>query len=152
MLEFFHYVHIVFGVVWGGGSIAFSWIVLPALVLLEPTNRHDALSALAKLAGPVMVTSAILTMVGGLGRALIGGAISSVWDLSHGYGLLVSIALVVVIGWVIVDERGRQALIKAAEDGDTAEFARLAGRDKIITTSVIAVVLGLMGALRLGLY
>lgn len=152
MLELFHYLHVIFAVIWGGGSILFSWVILPTLVQLEPTARHEALTTMAKIAGPVMITAAVLTLVGGIGRVLVSGSVSSLADLTHGYGLVALIALILVIAWAAFDERGRTGLMKASADGDTGEFARLARRDKLVTTSVLLVVLGLMGALRLGHY
>ena len=152
MLEFFHFLHMMAGVAFGGASLLFAWVVAPALVQMEPEARAAHFDTLVRYATPFMATTGILALVGGIGRAWTAGPIDRFRDLLSGYGLMVTLALVVFIVWGAFDGRNRGRMAKAIAAKDNEALAREVGTSRTVTSAALLVILGLMGAMRLGLY
>ncbi len=62
--------HIVFGVFWAGSAMFFAVILQPRLHTLEPAIRLRVLGALLPVMGPVLIGSAVVTILVGSGLAL----------------------------------------------------------------------------------
>jgi len=152
MFELVHFLHVISGVVYGGASLLFAWVVAPALQNMEPEARLAHYRTLVRYATPFMATAGIVVFVAGIARAWVSGAIAGFGDLFSGYGLMVTLAVVAFVVWGALDGRSRSRMTKAIEAKDSAAFAREVGPSRIITTVALLVILGLMGAMRLGLY
>lgn len=152
MLQTFHFIHMIAGVVYGGAAVIFAWVILPALHRMQPEARGEHFTTLQRYATPVMVTAGALVFVGGIARAWVSGHISGFGDLFSGYGLMVTLAFVVFVLWQGWDGMTRTRIGRAIADGDTEALGRIVGPFRAVTSIALLVILGLMGAMRLGLY
>lgn len=152
MFELFHYLHVSAGIFIGGSEILISYVVLPAMLKLGPQPRKDYILAINKYAGPLMVTALLALLIGAFGQVWTSGVISGFGDLFQGYGLMVTLALVVLIAWQGFDGPNRSKMTKAAEALDTEQFKTTYKRGRIATTLALTLLIALMGAMRLGLY
>lgn len=152
MLEFFHYLHITGGILIGGSEILIGYVIYPAMLELAPEPRRDFHKAINHYAGPFMGLAVAALLVGAIGRVWVSGVISGFSDLFQGYGLMVTIALVVLIAWQAVDGPNRSRMTKAADALDTETFTALFKRGRIVSTTALIILVALMGAMRLGLY
>ena len=152
MLEIIHFLHIVSAVVYAGGTVAFGWINAPSLFSMQPEARAEHFAILEKLAMPVITTSAILVVLTGIARIWISGAIGSFSDLFSGYGLMAALALLVIVVWQVIDAPSRTRLAKAIADKDTDAFCREYRRSRLLDSFALLIILGLMVAMRMGMY
>lgn len=152
MLEFFHYLHITGGILIGGAEILIGFVIYPAMLKLDPEPRRDFHKAINQYAGPFMGIAVLALLVGAIGRVWVSGVISGFGDLFYGYGLMVTIALVVLIAWQAFDVPNRAQMTKAADALDNKTFTARFKRGRVVSTTALIVLIGIMGALRLGLY
>ncbi|MGR3291156.1 MAG: hypothetical protein ACU0C9_08180 [Paracoccaceae bacterium] len=152
MLEVIHYLHIVSAVVYAGGTVSFGWIIAPSLFSIQPDARAEHFAILEKLAIPVIITSAILVVLTGIARVWISGAIGSFSDLFSGYGLMAALALLVIVVWRVFQAPSHTRLAKAIADKDTEAFGREYRRLRLLDSIALLIILGLMVAMRMGLY
>jgi putative copper export protein len=152
MLATFHFVHMIAGVVYGGGVMLFAWGILPTLHRMEPEARATSFNTLQRYASPLMATAGILVLLGGIARAWVSGQIAGFGDLFSGYGLMVTLALVVFVVWQGWDGMTRARISRAIEAKDTETLGRIVGPFRWVNSIALLIILGLMGAMRLGLY
>lgn len=152
MLQTFHFVHMIAGVVYGGSAMIFAWAILPALHRMEPEARSEHFATLQRYATPLMATAGALVLFGGIARAWVSGQIAGFGDLFSGYGLMVTLALVVFVVWQGWDGMTRTRIGRAIAANDTETLGRIVGPFRAVTSIALLIVLGLMGAMRLGLY
>ena len=113
--------HIVFGVFWAGSAIFFAAILQPRLHTLEPAVRLRVLGALIPVMGPVLISSAVVTILAGTALAL-----RMRWGNLDAF---------VETGWGIVMLIGFAASVGAITSGIT--MIRRAGRMVRLGDSVI---------------
>lgn len=154
LLDIVHYLHILSGVTWAGGTFLMMVGVYPVLARMPAGAAQDVFKRLARRASMVLGAAGGLTLLLGLGRAAAGGGIRSFSDLGSGYGMAVIAAIVV---WVLVGatevrfRRRFEALL-----GDEAGFSALApamvNRGALIVSALFALLIAVMAVLGLGLY
>ncbi len=85
------WLHIAFGVFWAGSAIFIALILEPQLRALGPTHQRPVMGALARVLGPVLGGSAIITIVAGLTMALIlsGGNLNRFVTTGWGWAILI---------------------------------------------------------------
>lgn len=152
MLELFHFLHVAAGATAIGGEIMLGWVIFPALLKLSPVARRDQFVIMTKMTSPIMGAALLLILVAGIGRVWVSGYVTSPSDLTHGYGLLVSLALVALIVWAGLEIVLRERLLKAADALDTAAYETGYRRVRLVSATAMLIILALMVSMRLGLY
>lgn len=152
MLELFHFLHVAAGATAIGGEIMLGWVIFPALLKLSPEARRDQFVIMTKMTSPIMGAALLLILVAGIGRVWVSGYVTSPSDLTHGYGLLVSLALVALIVWAGLEIVLRERLLKAADALDTAAYETGYRRVRLVSATAMLIILALMVSMRLGLY
>ncbi len=152
MLQTFHIIHVIAGVVYGGAAMLFAWVILPSLHRMEPEARIEFFKVLQGYATPLMATAGALVFFGGIARAWVSGQIDGLSGLFTGYGLMVTLAFVVFVVWQGWDGMTRARIGRVIADKDTEALGRIVGPFRAVTSIALLIVLGLMGAMRLGLY
>lgn len=152
MLAFFHYIHVAAGATIIGAEIITGWVIYPAYLKLSAEQRREQFPELVRRIGPIMAGALILILIGGIGQVWVSGVVTDWGDLTYGYGLLVSLAVLTVAGWVIVDGLLRGQVDKAIEALDTEGYESGFKRLRMVSGTALVIIIGLMGAMRLGLY
>ena len=152
MLEIFHYLHIAAGATAIGGEIILGWVIFPSLLKLSPEARRDQFATMMKMTSPIMTAALLFILVGGIGQVWVSGIITSLGDLTHGYGLMVSLAVLSLLLWIGLEIPLRNRLDKASEALDTKAYTFEFKRVRLVTLAAMVVIVAIMGALRLGLY
>ena len=152
--------HILSGVVWAGSAIFLAAILEPRLRTLGPEVQVRVMAALAPVLGPVLGTSALLTIAFGLtlvirlkrfdnlldtnwGLAITVGLIASVVAFASGITTMITLRKMITLGKGMA---GRPPTPEeGAQIGQLAERATLLGR----TTAVLVVIaVGAMASAR----
>jgi len=154
MLWLVHYLHILTGVIWAGGSVVMALAVMPSIAAAPAAEAGRLLEGVARRAAPVMGASGVLVMLLGLWRGWIGGGLTTWGDLLSSYGLHVIAAVVLV---ALAEAHGgpaRQKLRRLTPDPEAfaREAPRLVRRDAIVHLAVVVLVLAIMVSLGLGYY
>ena len=153
-LPILHFVHVLAGVTWAGGSVAMAFMVYPALFEQDRETILKFQRSWGPRASRLMGVSGSLILISGPLRAWAGGGIASPADLLSSYGLLVMSALAVVLGYTFigVSERRRiQAIIEA--NAQPQALLRPLGRQMMLVTGVaMAAIVAIMIVMGLGLY
>jgi len=153
LLEIVHFLHILAGVTWAGGTVFFAFVVEPALLKLGPAVARDLLAKARPHAGALMGGSGFLLLATGIGRPFLGGGITSWRDLFEPYGLLVLAALAVVVLVTILGHRHRATLMRMLEAAETQQNLRMAQlRQMVVTGTGISATILIMTILGLGQY
>ncbi len=149
-----HFLHLLSGVIWAGGTIVFAVVVEPAVLRLGPAVTRDFLEKSQQYAGPVMGGSGGLLFLTGIGQVFLGGGVSSFGDLTEPYGLLALAALAIVLVVTILGGRHRANLQRMVENAsETTAEMRSAQRQQAAVAGVgIFVTIAIMTILGLGLY
>ena len=152
MLEFFHYLHILSAIVLAGGEVIYGWVIAPSLLKLDAEVRRDYFTSLNAFAAKVLGIAAAGTLIGGIGRAWTSGTIAGFGDLFSGYGLMTTIALVLFILLFGLDGPNRARQQRTIESLDTDGFTRAFKVGRMTNAVLLILIVGVMGAMRLGLY
>lgn len=150
MLDLFHYVHILSATVFVGSSVFFDWALGGALMRAEPSERQRLALAVRPFSGPLIMGSLALTLLTGIGQLLVSGAIIELRDLLVGYGLLGTLALVVVVASEGVAGPLRRKMRAAIDAQDDGAFQRHARSHRLFNSVILLAVLTLMVAMRMG--
>ncbi|QQA43682.1 hypothetical protein [Pelagovum pacificum] len=145
-LTIVHYLHVLSGIVWAGGSILFGLVVLPALVRSGGPAAAATWPSLSRLAGPVMGSAGGLVMLTGIVRAVAGGRITGWGDLWSGYAFWVLVAFL-LIGAAEASGGPTRRKIGALTADMTAfnrEAPAVVRRDALIHLFVVLAVTGIM--------
>ncbi len=151
MLEVVHFLHIAGATVFVGSVVFFDWVVGGALMRANPADRHKIAHAIRPFSGPVIMGSLAITLLAGITRLFLSGAIQSVGDLLMGYGLRATIALIIVVGSEAFAAPLRKRMRAAIDELDNSAFYSALSNHRALNTSVLVVVLLLMTSMRLGL-
>lgn len=154
LLAAVHFVHILSGVIWVGGTWAVSIALFPLLARMEGGEAKALWDRLVPRIGPLMGIASGIAMLFGIVRAWMGGAITSFSDLGSPYGLLVIAALALAVFDGAFGGRKRAQIEKAMTDPATwsAEgpgLCRTAALASVIPVTLIVVIMVMLG---LGLY
>lgn len=154
MLPLIHYLHLLFGILWLGGTLILALAVFPALARLPAAQARETLGGISRAAGPMLGASGGLTAVLGPLRAWYGGGITRWSDFLYPYAQLVVAAFLIM--WVVVGVgasfRKRFEALMADPARFAAEAPALARRDGLIEAVLMLVILAIMVVLGLGLY
>ena len=154
MLPLIHYLHLLLGIVWLGGTLTLSLAVYPALARLPATEARRAWDGIAVVGGPLLAAAGGLTTIFGPLRAWIGGGVTTWSDFLYPYAQLVVAAFLIMWVAVSLGTRFRKKFEALLTDPArfTAEAPALVRRDGIIETVLLLIILTIMVALGLGLY
>jgi uncharacterized membrane protein len=145
-----HSLHVMAGMVWGGGAIFMALVGWRALLDRPPSEARP----LFERVGKVMAISGSLVLVLGVVRGTALGPVRS-WDFLIGsaYGRTFGLALVVTVLLAIHGARGGRTLPARLWDGDRwrPEAAGIVRRDSAINVIGLAVVVLCMCAMHFGL-
>ena len=150
MLDLVHLIHILSATVFVGSVVFFDWAVGGAMARATAEDRMKIAHAIRPFSGPLIMGSLAATLVAGIARLFLSGAIQSFADLVTGYGLRASLALVVVVGseGFAAPLRKRMRAAIDAQDDDAFKCAWRSHR--ALNSCVLVVVLALMVSMRLG--
>lgn len=151
MLEVVHFLHIGAATVFVGSVVFFDWVVGGALIRATPEDRHKIAHAIRPFSGPVIMGSLAITLLAGITRLFLSGAIQSAGDLLTGYGLRATIALIIVVGSEAFAAPLRKRMRAAIDTQDSSAFYCALRNHRALNTSVLVIVLLLMTSMRLGL-
>lgn len=148
-----HWLHIVSGVVWGGGLALFSLVVWPAL-LKQPAPEARALYlAMEKSAAPVLGAAGGLAMLLGILRGTWLGPVQSFGALfGTRYGWLMIVAFLTIFLLMGYGGSVRRRLDSQVWNGSNWQpgAARFVWRSNIVMLAGLGVILTCMVMLRLG--
>ena len=154
MLTLVHFVHLLAGISWAGGTFLMALALYPAVGRLGHADAQALWSRIAPAIDPVLGVAGGIAMLFGLIRAWAGGGVTSFADLGSAYGLWVLGALVLAIAEGVLGGRQRKAVEAAL--ADPALFAaegRARTRRAGLTSLVLMLALiAVMVVLGLGLY
>lgn len=150
MLEVVHYIHISAAAVFIGSVIFFDWGVGGALARLPVEDRLRFALSIRPYSGRLIMASLGVTLIAGIGRLFLSGAIQSVGDLFIGYGLKAMIALTLVIASEGIAAPLRKRMRNSLVDLDDAEFQKQWRRHRALNTGIVVILLGLMTSMRMG--
>ena len=150
MLDLAHLIHILSATVFVGSVVFFDWAVGGAMARATAEDRMKIAHAIRPFSGPLIMGSLAATLVAGIARLFLSGAIQSFADLVTGYGLRASLALVVVVGseGFAAPLRKRMRAAIDAQDDDAFKCAWRSHR--ALNSCVLVVVLALMVSMRMG--
>ena len=105
VLVVIQFLHLLAGVVWLGGSVFMTLVVLPA-VFAQPLTQQRALARRVIL-GPerLMVGAAVTTVVLGVVRGTVYGPVRSVGALTTRYGFVWMVAIIVTLAVFVIGGR-----------------------------------------------
>jgi len=149
-MDLLHYFHILAATVFVGNSVFFDWALSGALMKMETSERQRTALAVRPLSGPLIMGSLAVTLITGIGQLLVMGAVTEFGDLLVGYGLLGSLALVVVVASEGVAGPLRRRMRAALDGYDDLAFRRAAANHRMFNSLVLLGVLTLMVAMRMG--
>ena len=152
MLELIHYTHVLAGAVFIGGVIFWEWVLGWTLSDMSPEERRATSRYLRKYSGSFILWAMVITVLAGIARLLMSGMIGSFADLFQGYGLRATLALVAVIAGEALMSPLRKRMRRGIDEMDNDMFLRAYHRHRIVTTSLVAIVLFLMVSMRMGIY
>ena len=144
-------VHILAGVVWAGSAVFLAVILEPRLRTLGPEVQGRVMAALAPVLGPVIGTSAILTIAFGItlvfrlkrwdalfdtdwGTAILVGFVASILGFASGIGTMIT------SNQMMGTAKGMAGRPPTPEEG--AKMGRLSARATLLgrTTAVLVVI------------
>jgi uncharacterized membrane protein len=149
-------VHIMAGVIWAGSAIFLAFILEPRLRTLGPEIQGRVMSTLAPLMGPVLGTSAILTIAFGItlvfrmhrwdalfdtrwGAAILVGFVAAVLAFASGLSTMVT------SNQMMATAKGMAGRPPTPEEG--AKMGRLSGRAAILARTTAVLVIIAVGAM-----
>jgi len=154
MLPLIHFLHLLLGITWWGGTLLMAVAVFPALARRPAAEAQATLAAISRVALPVLSLAGGLTGLLGPLRAWVGGGITEWRDFAYPYAWLVVAAFLIV--WIVVSQGGSFRRRFEALLSDPPAFAAtapaLAARHAAIQVVLLLAILCLMVALGLGLY
>ena len=149
-----HFLHLLTGVIWAGGTMALAWGFYPVLATQGAEQAKPIHDRAAKALGPLMGASGGLLMILGLVRAWAGGGVTRFADAFSAYGLLVWLAFFLMLGIGIYGGRFRARFDRLLADpaAFAAEAPAIARSSALIETVAVVVLVAIMVMLGLGLY
>lgn len=129
--------HIVFGVFWAGSAIFFAAILQPRLHTLDLPVRLRVLGALIPVMGPVLISSAVVTILAGTALALrmrwdnLEAFVDTGWGIAMLVGLAASVGAI-TSGITMIRRAGRMvklggAVVDGSASPEVAEQVTLIG-------------------------
>jgi uncharacterized membrane protein len=152
MYELVHYLHILSAVVYGGGAIAFSFIINPAIMSLPAEMRHQHNKVVQAFGDRLIIPSGVVLIVTGILQVWLSDAIDNISDLYSGYGLVATLSLVTVIVWQVYETPIRGRISRHIENGNEKALIRDSRQLKWTKAVMFPVILGFMFAMRFGYY
>lgn len=146
--------HLVAGVVWTGGTLYNGLILYPSLARMPAAEAKAALKAVSVRASGIVGAAGLLVLISGPWRAWQSGAIGSVSDMFHGYGLVVLIAFLLAFFIPGIEGSLRARLRKLMDRPEdwAREAPAIARRIGIVVTLGFGAILVLMAMLGTGVY
>jgi hypothetical protein len=154
LLTLVHYLHVLTGVIWAGGTLTLAWGFFPTLAALGADRAKPVYDRAAPALGALLGSTGGLVMLLGLIRAWAGGGVARFADILAPYGLLTGLALVLMIANGIHGGRFRarfESLL--ADPGRFAATAPAATRaSALVDTLTVLILVAIMVMLGLGRY
>ncbi|MEE9594493.1 MAG: DUF4149 domain-containing protein [Candidatus Hydrothermarchaeales archaeon] len=147
------WIHVLAVVVWLGGGIFFTFLVVPKLSVLSPPDAGKVSGGIAKQFTPLVWVSAVVLAVTGLIRMYLMGKLSISALLSDSYGNTLLLKLLIFVVIVIVAALITTTGQKLGNASSPEEAGALAKRvDQLAKTNIVlgAVVILLAAGLRYG--
>ncbi|SLN27869.1 CopD family protein [Roseisalinus antarcticus] len=145
-----HFLHILAGVLWGGGTYVFALLVFPAMARQPAAEAGRLWHLMAPMTGPVMAASAGIAMVFGLWRASQAlTSFDSLFLTGYGWAVIASVVLWGALG--ATGARFRKALVALMEDPArySADAPSLARRAGLVDCALMTLLIGLMALMGL---
>ena len=145
------YLHVLGAIFWFGSALTFEFVILPALLRLNPDGRATFLDSVAAGYGKVIPIVAASVIALGILRGLAGGVLGSL-NTAYGITWLVAIPagiLVMAVGAVLVGPTTVKLRAAATEPEFQSHARALKGYGRLGTGGMV-VMLGLMMAMRAG--
>lgn len=152
MFEFIHFLHVACAVVYGGSSIAYSFIITPALIEAHSDERKRLNVIVQKYGDRLIIPSALLLIASGIAQVWTRVMITSFGDILNGYGLVASLSLLTLIIWQVYETPIRRRLSVHIENDDLSALKRDANHVKWTKVVMLSVMLCFMMALKMGYY
>ena len=138
------WLHVFFGILWFGGTLYATFVVLPAMSRLPPMNARAMSLQLSVQIARVIPFVALATIVLGFVRGTALGPISGAADLTSPYGIWWLVGFVVATalflwGWYVITpavERmnGDEEAWAESTDRPSARLAALIARVRLVAT------------------
>ncbi|WP_053959987.1 hypothetical protein [Sulfobacillus thermosulfidooxidans] len=121
--------HVLFGVLWFGGSIFSTFVVIPATSKIDATHANPFMAIYAKLAERYMTPVSTLAIIFGI---ILGFPLHAWSNIGHTYGNTYLIAFVVslLVYWWGIFMIGRNIKKGLAHGFGTPEFRAITNRVK----------------------
>jgi uncharacterized membrane protein len=149
-----HWLHILAGVVWFGGTVVFEFVIWPTLLSRPARESRSLYTALEKPAGIVFASAGNATLLLGFLRGTWLGQIRSLGVLTGTpYGQTFLAALLLTVGFIAFGGVTRSKLPARVWNGDeyhtgAAGFIRRTG---LVEVAMIVMIVGCMAAMHFGL-
>jgi uncharacterized membrane protein len=149
-----HWLHILAGVVWFGGTAIFEFVIWPTLLSRPARESRSLYSALEKPAGLVFASAGNVTLWLGILRGTWLGQIRSLDALTRTpYGHTLLTALLLTVGLITFGGITRSKLPARVWNGDeyqpgAAGFIRRTG---LVEVTLMVMIVGCMAAMHFGL-
>ena len=150
MLDLVHFVHIAGATVFVGSVVFFDWAVGGALARMTPEARKSAAHAIRPFSGPIIMGSLAVTLLAGIARLFLSGAVTGWADLFSGYAGRAILALVIVIASEGLAAPFRKHMRAGIDTLDDSAFLLWWKRYRSLNALVLAAVLLLMVSMRMG--
>ena len=98
MNEAIDFLHLLAVVLWIGGALFMTIVVLPSLSVLEPPKRGPLLGTISKRFTPIVWGSILILMITGFLKA----PAHTICNVSTHYGMILNIKLLVVLLMVVI--------------------------------------------------
>lgn len=154
MLPALHFLHVLAGATWLGGSLALLAGVYPALLRMDAAEARAVWNRLAPGLGAAIGAAAGLTMLLGLARAWAGGGVTAWSDLGSAYALwvLAALALAIANGALGGAMRGRFEALLDDPSGYAAGARGAVRAILLVEAGTLGAILVIMVKLGLGYY
>jgi putative copper resistance protein D len=149
-----HWLHVLAGVVWFGGTVVFDFVLWPTLLRRPARESRSLYEALARPASMVFATAGQATLILGILRGTWLGQIRSL-DVLTGtpYGHTFLTALILTVGFIAFGGVTRGKLPARVWNGDEYQpgAARFIRRSGVIQAVLIVLIVACMVAMHFGL-
>lgn len=152
MFNLIHFIHVIAGSTFVGSVVFFEWVIGTAMVNMTPAFRKELSLELWKISDVVIIGSFLITIITGISRLFMSGIVQNFEALFSGYGLRASLALLILIGFLVISGPMYKKLRVAIDDENNEMFHQYLHRTRLFSLISIIAILFLMVSMRMGIF